>query len=94
MTAPFDVLPEGSGAREQWADCGVNVGRNVYGGIHIHPAASANPGPADRQRRAGLIRAARYASARSRLAALSHACARATAAMSALGPARPDGRQR
>ena len=34
------------GDSTQWADYGVNVGHNVYGGIHVHPPfPSAGPPP-------------------------------------------------
>ncbi|MEV5872620.1 hypothetical protein AB0L75_00025 [Streptomyces sp. NPDC052101] len=110
MTALFDAspLPDGDGDGDsdggdddgggpaQCAGHGVNVGRNVYGGIgiHIHTAPTTAPPVQRRHRQASPVSAARHAYVLARLAALSRACGRAMAAMSALGPTRPDRRQR
>lgn len=94
MTAPFDGFPQPEGGGGQWAECGVNVGRNVYGGIHIHPVAPADGPPRQGHEQVGPVSAARHASVLSGLITLARACERAAEAMSVIGGTRPDRRQR
>ncbi|TGZ14248.1 hypothetical protein DV517_57310 [Streptomyces sp. S816] len=80
------------GDSTQWADYGVNVGHNVYGGIHVHPPFPSAGPPRLRPGAAGPLSKRRHAALRSALTALADACEEAAAALSHIGLMGPERR--
>jgi len=81
VTAPYKASLRFKGDHTQWADCGVNVGHTVNGGVHFHLPFPVDVPSQPWSEAASRVPVMRHEAARSALFALVRACERAVAAL-------------